>query len=169
MKWIGVLLILVSSTGLGFKVARQFILRASQLKQLKLGLQLLQTEISYGMTPLPQAFAKLESKLETPVALFFAQAKKGLESGLTAKEAWQAAVVDIIAKTALQETEEEVLLNLGTNLGQSTSDDQLRYLTLAQDHLDNIHQEAIAERKEKVKLWRYLGVLTGLFIIILIF
>ncbi|AGB40508.1 stage III sporulation protein AB [Halobacteroides halobius DSM 5150] len=169
MKLVGTILIIISSTGLGFVVARQFILRSKQLKQIKLALELLQTEISYGITPLPQAFEKIASELDAPVDNFFVEAREGLKAGQTAKDAWQQAVKKVISQTALGQTEEDVLLDFGCNLGQSTSDDQLRYLNLAQDHINNLHQEAITDQKEKVKLWRYLGVLGGLFIVILIF
>lgn len=168
MELIGVLLIVGSSSSLGFLKAREFVLRTRQLKQVKLALQLLKTEVSYEVNPLPQAFAKIAAELEAPLADFFSQAQAGLRTGLTAKEAWQQAVQEVLVDTALKEDDREVLVNLGCNLGQSTSEDQLRYLSLAQDYIDDLYQEASTEEQKKVKLWRYLGVLGGAFIVILI-
>jgi stage III sporulation protein AB len=168
MKLVGILLIIISTTLWGFNQARTYTLRPRQLQQLKTGLQLLQTEVSYGVTPLPRAFARLAAKLEEPIADFFSQARQGLNAGLTAKQAWKKAVVEVNPQTALQDKDRQVLLELGYNLGQSNSEGQVRHLKLARNNLDNLHQEAIDERDKKVKMWRYLGVLGGLLIAILL-
>lgn len=168
MKVVGAVLIVASTTLWGFMKAQSYIARPKQLQQLKTALQLLQTEISYGVTPLPQAFAKLESKLEPPIADFFSQARNGLQSGLTAKQAWQKAIEETGEDTALEEKDQQVLEELGYNLGQSSSEDQLRYLELAQNNLDDLHKKASEKKENKVKLWRYLGVLSGLLVVVLI-
>ena len=168
MKVIGAVLIVASTTLWGFMKAQRYVARPNQLQQLKTALQLLQTEISYGVTPLPQAFSKLESKLESPIADFFSQARNGLQSGLTAKQAWQKAIEEVGETTALIEKDRQALEELGYNLGQSSSEDQLRYLELAQDNLDNLHKKALEKKENKVKLWRYLGVLSGLLVVVLI-
>ncbi|MCK8817499.1 stage III sporulation protein SpoIIIAB [Natroniella sulfidigena] len=169
MRLIGASLIIMSSGAIGFVIAKQFILRVKELQELQTALQMLETEISYGLTPLPQAFAKIATNLSTSVAELFSVAQKELESGSTAQQAWQEAIDQVFIETALGERDKEVLINLGYNLGQSASQDQQKHLGLAQHKLTNLYQQAVEEKEQKVKLWRYLGVLVGLFVVILIF
>ena len=169
MKLIGGALVVVSSSWIGFLIANQFVLRPQQLHQLQTALQMLETEISYGITPLPEAFNKLASNLSNPIDKIFKLAQQKLNEGYTAPEAWSIALKEVFPQTELNKEDQQVLLDLGHNLGQSTSDDQLKYLNLVQRKLEGLYQEAIDERQVKVKLWRYLGVLTGLFLVILIF
>ncbi|WP_408954660.1 stage III sporulation protein SpoIIIAB [Natroniella sp. ANB-PHB2] len=169
MKLIGASLIIIGSGAIGFVVAKQFVLRVKELQELQTALQMLETEISYGLTPLPQAFAKISKSLSTSVAGLFLVAQEELETGSTAQQAWQQAIKKIFSETALLESDKDVLVSLGHNLGQSASQDQQKHLSLAQHKLTNLHQQAVEEKEQKVKLWRYLGVLLGLFIVILIF
>jgi len=169
MKLLGALIIIISSTTIGFIVAGQYLLRPKQLRELQTALQMLETEISYGVTPLPDAFAKLATSLSAPISTIFQVAQEELDSGVIAEEAWQRAVADTYNQTALISEDIEVLLDFGYNLGQTSIDDQVKYMNLAQHKLDSLYQKASTEKEEKVKLWRYLGVLVGMFLAILIF
>lgn len=161
-------MILFSSSSIGFLVAHKISLRPQQLQQIKTALEMLKTEIDYGMTPLPEAFNKLSQNLQSPVAELFRLAKINIEEGLVAQEAWQKAVTEVISELALLEEDRNVILDIGCNLGNSSSADQIRHLQLAQEKINNLYQEAVLEKQQKVKLWRYLGVLTGLLVVIII-
>ena len=168
MKLIGALLIIFSSSSIGFLMAHRIALRPRQLQQLKTALEMLKTEIDYGMTPLPEAFAKLDQNLQPPVADLFALAKENIESGIVAQQAWQKAVEEKKSEMAVVEEDHNLILEIAYNLGKSSSADQIRHLELAQKKIDNLYQQAIKEKEQKVKLWRYLGVLLGLLVVIII-
>ncbi|PRX26900.1 stage III sporulation protein AB [Orenia metallireducens] len=169
MKLLGALIIISSSTTIGFIIAEQYLLRPKQLRELQTALQMLETEISYGVTPLPDAFAKLATSLSAPISTIFQVAQEELDSGMIAEEAWHRAVNATYNQTALVSEDIDVLLDFGYNLGQTSIDDQVKYMNLAQHKLDALYQQAFTEKEEKVKLWRYLGVLVGVFLAILIF
>lgn len=168
MKFIGAILIILGSSCFGFLVAQQIALRPKQLQQLKTAVEMLKTEIEYGVTPLPEAFTKIAQNSAYPIEEIFIRAQKNLEAGVIAEKAWQNGVSEVIDKTALTAEDERILLEIGYNLGNSSSLDQIRHLNLAQEQINNCYQEAIDNKQQKVKLWRYLGVLTGLLIVIII-
>ena len=168
MKIIGALIIVVSSSWIGFLIAREFNLRPIQLREVQTALQMLETEISYGVVPLPEAFGRLAENLSKPVSEIFIIAQKRLKEGATANDAWREAVKLTYEDTALISADRKVLLDLGYNLGQSDADDQLKYLKLTRDKINSLYQRALTQREEKVKMWRYLGVLTGLVVVILV-
>ena len=168
MKLLGALLILMGTSSIGFITAQKIILRPKQLQQLKTALEMLKTEIDYGITPLPIAFEKLANNLATPISDIFLTAKENIGAGQVAQVAWENAVSIHISKLALVKKDQEMLLEIGYNLGNSNSSDQIRHLNLAQEKINHLYQEAVKEEEEKVKLWRYCGVLIGLLIVIII-
>ncbi|WP_018249942.1 stage III sporulation protein SpoIIIAB [Orenia marismortui] len=169
MKLLGALIIIISSSMMGFLMAQQYILRPKQLRELQTALQMLETEVSYGVTPLPEAFTKLAKNFSEPISNIFMATRDNLNSGIIAEDAWQNAINNVSNKTALVDEDIEILLDFGYNLGQTSIDEQVKYLNLTQHKLDNLYQQAFDEKEIKVKLWRYLGVLGGLFLAILIF
>ena len=168
MKFVGAILIILASGSFGFLVAQQIALRPQQLRQLKTAVEMLKTEIEYGVTPLPAAFTKIAKNLSSPISQIFIVAQSNLEEGVIAQQAWQNSVSEVTPKTALTAEDERIVLEIGYNLGNSSSKDQIRHLNLAQEQITNCYQEAINNKQQKVKLWRYLGVLTGLLIVIII-
>ncbi|MGM0502573.1 MAG: stage III sporulation protein SpoIIIAB [Bacillota bacterium] len=168
MKLWGALLIIVGTSSIGFFMAGQIALRPKQLQQLKTALEMLKTEIDYGFTPLPQAFKRLANNLASPIANIFIVAQNKMEQGLIAQAAWEDAILKIFPETALLNRDKNLLLEIGYNLGNSNSLDQIRHLDLAQEKIETLYLEAVQEKKDKVKLWRYLGVLGGLLVVIII-
>jgi len=168
MKLIGALLVVISSSSIGFIIAHQIALRPKQLQELKTALEMLKTEIDYGFTPLPVAFGKLSNNLSAQIADIFVAAKSNLEAGLVAQKAWREAVAEVFTETSLLKEDRDLLLEIGYNLGNSNSSDQIRHLDLAQEKINNSYQTAIKEKSNKVKIWRYFGVLIGLLVVIII-
>ncbi len=168
MKLLGAILIICSSTLIGFAIARELNLRSKQLREMLTALKILETEVSYAVTPLPECFVKLGDKLSPATAQIFILAKDYLDQGLVAEEAWGKSILKSQSSLSLKEEDLQTLLDFSHNLGETSIEDQVRYISLAEHKLNSLYQEAVAEEKIKVKLWRYLGVTVGLFIAILI-
>lgn len=70
LRMIGAALVVVSCTGIGFRIARDFRRRPQQLRVLSQAIRLLESEIEYTVTPLPQALMRVgrRSTGVTPVS-----------------------------------------------------------------------------------------------------
>jgi len=171
IKLIGALLIIGASTMYGFYRASSYAERPRQIRQLIHAVNRLATEISYGSTPLPDALDKLSHQLHRPLDRMFQEAAIRLrrERNATVRQVWQETVDRYWALTAMKSPEKEAFIELGSTLGVSDRENQLKFLELAKHQLQ--HEEAAA-REEQMrfeKLSRTLGVLGGALIVILIY
>lgn len=169
LKLFGAVLILFAGTAIGFVQAGSYINRSKQLRMLIYALQRLETEINYGQTPLPAALQKSSEGISQPINRIFTDAALMLEEPreLSMQEAWQQAIDRVWGSTALKEREKDVLLRMGTVLGMSDAEDQQKHLQLAQLQLKGEEEQAIQEQQRYANMWRSLGTLGAILIVIL--
>ncbi len=168
MKMIGAGLILFATTWVGFEYAKKLRERPQQLRQLKVALQSLEAEMMYGLTPLATASERIALQMSKPISFLFERFAKKLDAEqTTAYEAWQAALQDIWIFTSLLESEREILLQFGATLGQHDREQQKKHITLALAHLEREEVEAREKQNRYERMFKSLGFLTGLLIVIL--
>lgn len=169
IKLLGALLILLCGTAVGFLQAAKYTDRTKELRSLIHALQRLQTEINYGHTPLPEAFTVTAATTSQPIQQLFIVTSQLLQGQqeLSLQEAWTEAIERCWANTSLRDREKEVLLRMGTVLGMSDSEDQQKHIQLAQLQLKAEEEVAREEQDKFVKMWRSLGALGSILIVIL--
>ncbi|WP_255301159.1 stage III sporulation protein SpoIIIAB [Bacillus sp. Marseille-P3800] len=168
MRWLGALLIIGCTTIYGFYQARLLQERPRHIRQLRSALQSLEAEMLYGQTPLAKASQNIAEQLKGPVAALFATFSRSLaEKKATAKDAWETAIHDTWKDLSLQEKEKEVLLQFGATLGTMDRVHQQKQLKLTQTHLERDEEEAKSIQARYEKMYKALGVLAGLLIVIL--
>ena len=72
-RFLGVILVVTSSAGIGFSYSFHLGRRLEQLRQLQRMALLLRGEISYGNTALTEALSSIGRKLEEPYCFFLNQ------------------------------------------------------------------------------------------------
>ncbi len=164
-------LLIICSTGLaGMRAASAYSLRTRQLRTLQEALQLLDTEIMYGATPLPAALSKVAAAVGEAVGTVFreAGAMLGAKSGCTAGEAWNLALDQNIRRTALTEEDRAILRSFGEALGSSDRAEQHKHIVLTALHLRQDEERAEGERQKNERIWKYGGFLVGICIVLLL-
>lgn len=171
VKLLGGVLTVLAATLVGFQIAARYAERPKQLRRLISALQVLETEILYGATPLPDACRRIAQRTQAPVGPFFGRVAEYLGDGLgrTAEEAWQAALAELVSESALKPVERDVLRSFGRTLGVSDREDQIKHIRLAIAHLHTEEREARDEQTRNEKMWKYLGALLGLTVVILLY
>lgn len=169
IKLIGAIMIIVAGTLIGFQQAARFAERPRQLRQLAHALQRLETEIGYGHTPLPEALERTASTAPPPISAMLRQAAQGVlaAEGPSFQESWSEAVKAHWRDTSLKASEQGVLLRLGTTLGISDKEDQMKHLKLALSQLKAEEDSARDDQVRYEKMWKSLGVLLAVLIVIL--
>jgi stage III sporulation protein AB len=167
IKIMGAALVIACTGYAGMARARKYALRPRELRSLQSALQILETEIIYGATPLPEAMEQVAARTERSIAFLFKQAGKELlsKTGCTVKEAWDRALEKFAARTILEDSDLRILRQLGNSLGMSDRQDQEKHLHLAMEQLRLEAASASEKAKTHVKLWNYLGFLTGLLLV----
>lgn len=171
LKLIGAVMVIVSSGLAGMALANVYAVRPKELRQLRSALQMLETEITYTATLLPDALSQVGLRCEQAVARLFKRAAAELKtmSGCTAREAWETAVEEYSDGTALTAPDLSILRNLGNSLGVSDQADQVKHLHLTMEQLKTTEDRAEEEAARNVKLWNYLGFLGGLMVVLILY
>ncbi|WP_054957695.1 stage III sporulation protein SpoIIIAB [Paenibacillus dakarensis] len=171
IKLLGAAIVIVSATLAGFFQAGQFASRPRQIRELILALQRLETEISYGFTPLPEALLRIGSNMREPMKSLFETAARNMspQYGLSAQESIRKALNAHWRRTSMKSAEREALEQLSSVLGTSDRQDQMKHIALAASQLK--HEEAAAreDQAKYEKMSKSLGLLVGALIVILIF
>ncbi|MFD2045975.1 stage III sporulation protein SpoIIIAB [Ornithinibacillus salinisoli] len=169
MKWIGALLLISTTTWLGFDWSQNLTKRPRHIRQFKNALQILEAEILYSQLPLPDAFATIAKQIPEPSKSFFftlsdAMAKRKVDLVPT----WESAVEKLINISSLTSNEKEILNQFGRTLGQHDFSQQQKHIQLTITHLERELQDAIDNQHKYGKMAKSLGFLCGLFIVLLL-
>lgn len=171
IKLLGAVLILITTTCLGFQRAKRYADRPRQIRQLQSALSLLRTEIGYGTRPLVKACEQIGKRIQSPISDLFIQLQYNLEhfDGSSTNDCFKSAVDQEWDKTVLTDAEKGIVLDFGRTLGASDREDQLQHLALAEANLKIEETKAREEQAKNEKMYKTIGILCGALIIILMY
>ena len=171
IKLLGGVLTVLVATGVGFQIAARYADRPRQLRHFTTALQLLETEILYAATPLPDACRRIAARIPEPIAEIFRTMGERLTDGVgrTADQVWQEVLDEQKSALALKAGDRDVLHHFGRTLGVSDREDQIKHIHLAIAQLGAEEHAARDEQARNEKMWRYLGCLLGLTVVILLY
>lgn len=169
LKIIGLLCIAAGGAGAGLAMSRQVDIRYRELKNLQRMTALLAGEISYGNTPLPEALHKIGGRLEGPLSGFLHRLSHTLlespHEPLSSLFAYE--VHNSLKQSHLKEKDKEELAALGSFLGYLDKDMQLKALEMYQMELEREIEDTCQTMSGKKKLYCSVGIMGGLFLVIL--
>ncbi|WP_294376287.1 stage III sporulation protein SpoIIIAB [uncultured Clostridium sp.] len=148
---------------IGFEYGERFNKRMIQLREILKSLIILQNDILYGATPLPEAFEKFSYKVEDPINSFMNGMKEKLISG-SAESVYDGAVEEyekLKEKFNLNVSDIKILGDFFKSLGESGLFGQERIFDLVLEGIRMNLKEAEESAKKNVRLYRYLGVCIG--------
>lgn len=170
LKLAGCLMVILSSSAIGYVYSKRFSDRPQHLRMIQVQLQLLETEIGYMRNTIAEAFKKISMIDNSPTAEIFRHAGIYIENRdfASAYEAWAASVRSNIQKTALNSEDEELLISFGKSLGCTDCDGQVRNIRNMLSQLKVQEQKSETERLKNEKMCRNLGILSGIAVVILL-
>jgi stage III sporulation protein AB len=170
LKLVGAALILLSGTLFGFLQAQQLARRPKQIRQLIQALGRLETEISYGLTYLPEALDSIAGQTSQPLSQLFRRIAELLRTARrSVHECWRQAIEEVWAGTSMKDSEKDIVTQLGSTLGITDREDQIKHLRLALSQLAAEETLARDECGRYEKMWKSLGILAGALIVVLIY
>lgn len=169
LKLVGSISVVLASSFIGYVLSRDFSRRPVELRDLQTMLHMFENEISYLSNLLTDAFERINKANNSVVTVFFEDTVKCLRKNenLTASEAWEYAVRKNIKRTALNKEDEEILVSFGRMLGSSDLEGQIRNIKLALKRLENQEKKAEELRVKNESMYKRLGLLGGLAIVII--
>lgn len=166
LRPLGFLLLVLCTTGVGIVLAGGLTERVKALELAEAVLDGLTAELSYSLAPLDEAVGRLVRRETLSKAAYLELCgRKCAEEELPFPMAWRAAVTE--SPGALDKEDAEVLEALADTLGQSDLGEQLVAIDRSRALLKARLEEARTEAGNRGKLYRTMGMLTGVFLVIL--
>ena len=170
LKIIGSILIIASTSAIGYWYSTGFQRHLNELQYLRQMLIMIYGEIQYTQEPLGEVFSHLGRRLKSPYMEWFRYMTEAISdrSRVSFSELWQTSVDLHLAGQDLKSKDLEELKDLGTQMGYLDTETQLNVLRLYIEKLEvNIQtvREGLASKK---RLSNCLGVMSGIFIAIIL-
>lgn len=169
MRILGMMMIFISCSGVGIMYSFIYKKRLEQLNEWKKGIVLLKNEINFSLTPLPEAFEIIASRLDGTMHNFFNEVGQLLKT--TTYRAIEKVDDHLIEKslydTCLNQKDRHMIIHFIKNLGLLDKDSQINNLML---HIEQIEQEIETSKNDEAKnnkLFKTLGILSGIFVIVI--
>ncbi|AOY77062.1 stage III sporulation protein SpoIIIAB [Clostridium formicaceticum] len=165
------LVIIGCSSLIGIIYANTFIERTKLLANVLSTLQMLETEIVFSATPLPELLSKVGKKSRAEIGCILEATAEilGKKEGDLFSEAWRKAVERESVSTVFTKEDIQILLALGNTLGISDTHDQVKHIRLAMEEIKRNYELSIIVQNKSVRLYRNLGFLVGITIVIVFF
>ncbi|CCQ95993.1 putative Stage III sporulation protein AB [[Clostridium] ultunense Esp] len=169
-KFLGGLLIILSTTSMGFHYGSRFANRFDNLIFLEQCFKILETEIVYGAVPLPEALTNVYNKGNKKVSFIFEEIKIYLLNNKKGDvfNSFTSVATVLRDRLNLKEGDIEIFLSLGRVLGSSDRQDQEKNFKLILNQIAILQKEAKLERDKNEKMYKNLGILTGIAIVIIL-
>lgn len=170
IKAVGAFLLLVACTGMGFRIAGEYRDRPKHLRSLLQAMRLLQADVEYGVVPLPHALAKVATRTTSPMNdMFHRIAEQLQQTGVSVEEAFHIGIAQCKDHCALKPADFDVLSELSKVLGRTDRAHLTQQFGATQMQLEGLLAEAVDAQRRNERLWQYLGILSGLLFVILLY
>lgn len=157
--------IFLTSSGIGLLVSKKYEERVNELKEFKNGLNMFKSKIKFTYEPIPEIFAQISNSMNSKPGKIFKLASNNMKL-LTAGDAWSMAIdTDILC---INEEDKNILKNLSKLLGQTDIEGQLNQIEITSSFLDKQIEKAENERLKNERMYRTLGMIIGLAIVIIL-
>jgi len=150
---------------IGILKSRKYIDRVNELKEFKSGLNMFKAKVKFTYEPIPEIFRQISSNMNSKIGKIFQIASNNMKFA-TAGDAWSMAVdTDILN---INSEDREILKNLSKLLGQTDVEGQLNQIELTSNFIDEQISKAERERIRNEKMYRSLGMILGIGIVIIL-
>lgn len=169
-KILGSVIVICSCGLIGVYYSNELSTRFKLLKEFKRYMILLQGDIRYANTPLPEAMEKLKRRCEGCFLKFFSELSQQISvySGETFYEIWTKVVDKHLSKVSLSKKDIAMILSLGETIGYLDKEMQMNTFELYLSQLDSEINELRNSLKQKTKLYNCMGIMAGLFLAIVL-
>lgn len=169
MKLAGSVLVMIASSGIGFLYASEIKKRKYVLEELHNLLKLLLGDIRYMRASLCEAIGNAKRRHHGSFAGFLEEISELMSDspGVALQDIWKQAVVKGLGNVSLNQEDKQRMIVFGGGISSPERDTVIacfeQYIEETEVKIKEVHNMAAS----KVKLYRSMGVLTGIFIVIL--
>ena len=158
-------LVFASCLYMGILVSKKYSGRVKELKDMKNALNMLETKIKYTYEALPEIFEEISKQITGEIGQIFRNSAKKMQVK-SAGDAWNESID--LANTNMNIEDKAILKTLGKLLGKTDAEGQISEIKLVSNFLDTQMKAAERERNKNEKMYKTLGGIVGLTIVIIL-
>ena len=159
------LLIFLGSVKAGQITAKKYSNRVKELRDMKNALNMFLTKIKFTYEAIPVSFDEISNNISGSVGKIFKTASEKMKQK-SAGEAWEEGIEE--TATSLTKEDKDIIKSLSKLLGKTDLDGQISEIKLVQNFLNTQIEMAEKEKQKNEKLYRTLGGVIGLAIVIIL-
>lgn len=170
VKIAGITAVMAGAVGLGMLQAEEYGKKIDRLSELERMTEYFRGEILLHNSTVAEAGAEIAGQVACPLDVFLKNVSKRIErrTGEDLRTIWEAEGEAVIEEFSMDKKEREEFIRLGAKLGYQGRDMQEKTLDRYQMFLVKRRNGLEEEQKEKKRLYQTLGVLGGLFLVVLL-
>lgn len=157
--------IFLTSSAIGVLISKKYDQRVNELIEIKNALNMFKTKIKFTYEPIPEIFKEISETLNTRTGKVFEIASSNMKL-LAAGEAWNMAIDTNILD--INEEDKKVLKELSKLLGRTDVEGQVNQIELTSSFLNGQIKKAEKDKEKNEKMYRVLGMIIGLAIVIIL-
>ena len=165
IKFLILVLVFISSLSIGILTAKKYSNRVKELKEMKNALNMFEAKIKFTYDSIPEIFQEISRQTDKNVGEIFKSAYEKMEN-MSAGEAWKESVDSI--NSSLNIEDKEILKILGKMLGKTDIEGQVSEIRLVSSFLDTQIEIAEQEQNKNGKMYKTLGGVIGLTLVIIL-
>lgn len=165
IKYLIYILLFASSTTIGFLMSQKYEKRVQELKDFKSALTVFKTKIRFTYAPLKDIFEDISKSISSKTSQVFRLASEYMEKE-NATDCWYKALDDI--ELEITKEDKETIKSLGKLLGKTDLEGQISEIDLCLNFLEKQIEKSEIERDKNSKLYKALGSIAGIGIIIIL-
>ena len=150
---------------IGIMLANKYKNRTKELYELKKAFNYIKSKIEYTYEPIKEIFIDISYNTSENISNIFSNTAIKLDE-LSAEEAWLNAINT--SKNYLNKDDIEIIKDFGKTLGQTDKKGQIDKTNLTLEFLDRQILDAENEQDKNEKLYKTLGIITGMGLVIIL-
>lgn len=169
VKYLLLLIIFGATAFIGNLISRKYKNRVEELKSFKEACNILESKIRFTYEPLGEILGQISDILpkENKIYEIFKKSSFNMKNS-DFKTAWEKSINDSKSNLNLEDEDISVIKSLGNMLGKTDVQGQLSEIELNMSFLDTQIKKAEEEQRKSEKMYRNLGTIVGLAIVIIL-
>ena len=170
IRIIGIMLVISSTTVIGIYYSYKNDYRLLELEELSKVMNMLLSEIEYGISTLPEAIGVISERIEGPIKLILSECREQLteKKGQGINELWCNAIDKKNLNTYMNKNDINHLKDMGKILGYGDRELLNRGIKSVTDYIDNEISNIHELNKKNKKMYQSLGLLSGVLLVIVL-